>query len=189
MLQTGGSTQFSIEDEGSASEASSRRVSGPSRSGLTISGSAHLIINLKHIFGVESWRFERWRGGSLKMRKGCVTCRPLCSLSSVPSLVPRFGSEHQHLNQFLGRWYRNKDNTSVKFSAPVPLYLLVWHSLASLQRPFQSISSNSRIQQVDRIAYPRLLGTSMTKIPSFPRRACTAPKLTSGCGNAKCHSK
>jgi hypothetical protein len=50
-----GSTQcFSLEDEGSASEARSRRVRGPSQSGLTIAGSARLTIDPKHILGVES---------------------------------------------------------------------------------------------------------------------------------------
>ncbi|KAH9993090.1 hypothetical protein BJV77DRAFT_1000153 [Russula vinacea] len=42
----GGNTQcLAIEDEGSASEASSRRMAGPSRSGLVIAWSTRVIID------------------------------------------------------------------------------------------------------------------------------------------------
>jgi hypothetical protein len=71
VQQTGRSTQcFSIEDEGSAPEASSRRVGGPSRGELAVVGPASLIIDPEF----ESWV---WRVGDLKDKGGSLTARNL----------------------------------------------------------------------------------------------------------------
>ena len=86
----GRSTQcFSIEDEGSASEASSRRAGGP-RGEQAMDAPASLIIDPMNILGEEGGRFKRCvgffeppkrKGGWRATRKKrCVTCRPHRSL-------------------------------------------------------------------------------------------------------------
>ena len=69
LQQMGGSTQFfSIEDEGGASEASSRQVGGTSRDELAV-GLARLIIDPESEYNVDL-NLECWWAGNLKA-KGC----------------------------------------------------------------------------------------------------------------------